>query len=58
MTSADRRLPPLVLGPGHWLAVDEVPVGCQHGIETGFSGDLEQVVAGHDAGRGPDRGFG
>jgi hypothetical protein len=31
------------------VGIDDVPVGYQHGIETGFYGDLEQVVAGHDA---------
>jgi hypothetical protein len=31
------------------VGIDDVLVGYQHGIETGFYGDLEQVVAGHDA---------
>lgn len=30
------------------VKVDDVPIGYQHGVETGFYGDLESVVAGED----------
>lgn len=30
------------------VKVDDVPIGYKHGVETGFYGDLESVVAGED----------